>query len=104
METSGKEPQRVVQQVYALMGSCCDVRARSATQAVDRAAAAQDTPPFRPRPWASVQRPHWYRSGASLRCPVSPQVLPEMKRKQAWHSPVSPFDRYVHTAGVTWMM
>ena len=25
--------------------------------------------------------------------PLSPQVLPEIKRKQAWHSPVSPFRR-----------
>src|SRR5262245_54543072 len=59
METSGKEPQRLVPQVYALMGSCCDARARSATQAVDRAGVAQDTQQFRPRPLALVRRPPW---------------------------------------------
>src|SRR5215467_8070616 len=59
METSGEEPQGVVPQVYALMGSCCDARARSATQAVDRAGVAQDTQQFRPRPLALVRRPPW---------------------------------------------
>src|SRR5262249_59838313 len=57
METSGKEPQRVVQQAYALMD--CGARARSATRAVDRAGVAQDTQQFRLRPFALVRREPW---------------------------------------------
>ena len=53
------EPQRVVQQAYALTGSCCGARARSATRAVDRAGVAQDTQQFRLRPFALVRRAPW---------------------------------------------
>jgi hypothetical protein len=73
---------------------CGGARVQSATPAVDRAGVAQDTRRFRPRPFELARRAPWQRSGATLRSrPVSPQVLPETKRKQAWHSPVSPFRR-----------
>ena len=80
-------------EVYPVIGSRTGARARSATRAVDRAGVAQDTQQFRRRPVVLVRRAPWQRSDATLRRPVSPQVLPETKRKQAWHSPVSPFPR-----------
>src|SRR5262245_58840648 len=54
---SGKEPQRVVRQAYALMD--CGARARSATRAVDRAGVVQDTQQFRLRSFALVRREPW---------------------------------------------